>query len=242
MDDKGTEIITIHGDLWTEVRAGRFATIELSFDGRSSEVLDYNVVGRVPGVGTPERPELADEVIVFSAHFDHIGVTERHGHDDDGASTEDTVYNGADDDASGVAAVLELAEAFVAGDRPARTLVFLLATGEEAGLLGTWHYLDHPPIPLSQTVLNLNFEMIGRPDELAGGAGKLWLTGFERTTLGPAFRERGIDIVPDPRPGQRFFERSEPPSARIDHAATSGLLALRINVRSVSIAPSGRSW
>jgi len=202
------DILVLYGELWERLKAGEFATLELSYRTRRREVTDYNVIGRIRGVG-----ELARETVVFSAHYDHIGVRDAgdvHDGDADGASeAEDLIFNGADDDASGTAAVLELAEAFAAGDQPARTLIFLLATGEEQGLLGTWHYLDHPAEPLEVTVANLNFEMIGRPDELVGGAGKLWLTGFERTTLGPAFQERGLDIVPDQRPGQRFFQRSD---------------------------------
>jgi Zn-dependent M28 family amino/carboxypeptidase len=119
------------------------------------------------------------------------------------------IHNGADDDASGCAALLELAGALAAGPRPARTLVFLFATGEEAGLHGTDWYIEHPLVPLASTVCNLNLEMIGRPDPLAGGAGGLWLTGDERTSLGDAFRALGMAVVADPRPGERFFERSD---------------------------------
>ncbi len=189
-----------------------------------------NVVGVLDGVGEPGHPDLAQQAIVFSAHYDHLGLARsaeaisavapeagapRSGAP--GAAAEaappDLVYNGADDDASGVAAVLELAEAFGErarrGERPARTLVFLLVTGEERGLLGTSFYLEHPVAPLAQTVGNLNFEMIGRPDPLAGGAGRLWLTGFERSNLGPAWAAAGLPVSPDLRPDQHFFERSD---------------------------------
>jgi Zn-dependent M28 family amino/carboxypeptidase len=99
--------------------------------------------------------------------------------------------------------------ALAAGPPPARTVVFLLATGEEIGLVGTRHYLERPVVPLERTVLNLNFEMIGRPDALAGGPGKLWLTGYERSNLGPAFAAAGLAVVADPRPDQGFFQRSD---------------------------------
>jgi Zn-dependent M28 family amino/carboxypeptidase len=160
-------------------------------------------VGRVRGRGTTEHPELADEVIVVSAHFDHIGV------DSDAEPAADAIHNGADDDASGTAAVLEIAAALAAGEPPARTVVFLLATGEEVGLLGTEAYLDAPAEPLERTVLNLNFEMIGRPDALVGGSGRLWLTGYELSNLGPALAEAGLAIAPDGRPEQNFFRRSD---------------------------------
>jgi Zn-dependent M28 family amino/carboxypeptidase len=161
-------------------------------------VAAVNVVGVLPG----RDPQLRGEAVVVSAHYDHLGI----GQPVNGDST----YNGADDDASGTAAVLEIAR--LLGRRgPAlkRTVVFLLVTGEERGTLGTRWYLDHPVVPLGRTVANLNIEMIGRPDSLAGGPGTGWLTGFERSTLGAMLREAGIPIVPDPRPDQHFFERSD---------------------------------
>ena len=87
--------------------------------------------------------------------------------------------------------------------------MFLLATGEEVGLLGTSYYLEHPAEPLDHTVANLNFEMIGRPDPKIGGAGAMWLTGYELTNLGAAFTAAGIAIHVDPRPEQHFFQRSD---------------------------------
>jgi Zn-dependent M28 family amino/carboxypeptidase len=105
--------------------------------------------------------------------------------------------------------VLELADAFGHGPPPARTLVFLLVTGEEIGLLGTTYYLDHPAVPLDRTLANVNFEMVGRPDALVGGAGRLWLTGYERTTLGPEWSAAGLAIAPDARPEEHFYERSD---------------------------------
>ena len=105
--------------------------------------------------------------------------------------------------------VLELAAAFGRGPPPARTLVFLLATGEEVGLLGTEYYLEHPAMPLDATVANINFEMVGRPDPLVGGAGKLWLTGFDKTNVGSAWNAAGLPIATDERPEQHFYERSD---------------------------------
>lgn len=192
------------GKLLAGLREGSIKALRLEAKVAFDELPAANVVGVLRGAGTKDAPALAEQAIVFSAHYDHIG----HVHEPKDPAG-DTVYNGADDDASGCAAVLELAEAFAAGPKPARTLVFFFATGEEIGLVGTDHYLDHPLVPLGSTVCNLNFEMIGRPDELAGGPGKLWLTGDERSTLGAAFRELGLSIVADPRPSERFFERSD---------------------------------
>jgi Zn-dependent M28 family amino/carboxypeptidase len=120
----------------------------------------------------------------------------------------DSIYNGADDDASGVAAVLATAKA-LAKDPPKRTVVILLTSGEEFGVLGTRWYLERPTFPLSATVADLQVEMVGRPDTLMGGPGKLWLTGFERSTMGEALSRAGLAIAPDPRPDFRFFERSD---------------------------------
>ncbi|HIG10155.1 MAG TPA: M28 family peptidase [Planctomycetes bacterium] len=165
----------------------------------------FNVVGRLPGVASAARPELAREAVVISAHHDHLGIRAIPG----AGETADTIFNGADDDASGVACVLELAAACAAGPAPARELIFLLATAEEIGIVGTTYYLDHPSTPLEETVLNLNFEMLGRPDESIGGSGNLWLTGGARTNLLAAFEEAKLDIFDDPHPQQNFFQRSD---------------------------------
>ncbi len=159
--------------------------------------IGYNVIGVMPG----SDPVLRDEVVIVDAHYDHLGI---------GAPVNgDSIYNGADDDASGTVAVLEIARALAAGPPPKRTVVFSAMTGEEVGLLGTRWYIEHPPFPLEKTVANLEIEMIGRPDSLAGGAGKAWLTGYERSTMGDQLKTQGVPIVPDPRPDQRFFERSD---------------------------------
>ena len=157
----------------------------------------YNVVGIVPGTD----PVLRGEAIIVGAHYDHVGTGRANA---DG----DSIYNGADDDASGTAAVLEIARALA--DRPARrTVVFFLATGEEVGMLGTRRYLDDPAVPLDRTVAGLFLEMIGRPDPLAGGFGHAWLTGYDRSTVGEIVAAAGVPIVADPRPAQNFFERSD---------------------------------
>ncbi|MCX5760978.1 MAG: M20/M25/M40 family metallo-hydrolase [Gemmatimonadetes bacterium] len=156
-----------------------------------------NVVGVLEG----SDPLLKDEVVLVDAHFDHIGVGL--------AINGDSIYNGADDDASGVTAVLEIARQLSGGPQPKRTVLFVATTGEEVGLFGTRWFIDHPPIPLSRFVANLEIEMIGRPDSLAGGPGKAWLTGYERSNMGEQLAQAGIPIVPDKRPDQHFFERSD---------------------------------
>jgi len=167
----------------------------------------HNVIGRLPA--KPGSP-LAEEAIVVSAHYDHIGTLDpaRAPEPEDG-ETVDLIRNGADDDASGVATVLEIAEALAAEGSQEREVLFLLATAEEIGILGTKYYLDHPSTPLERTVANLNFEVVGRPDESIGGAGKLWLSGAERTNLMEAYAAEEFAIFADPYPQQNFFQRSD---------------------------------
>ncbi|HYH82026.1 MAG TPA: M20/M25/M40 family metallo-hydrolase [Longimicrobium sp.] len=161
-----------------------------------------NVVGVLPG----GDPALRGQVVLIDAHYDHLGTAALGTCD---AAGGDSVCNGADDDASGVVAVLEIARELARGPAPRRTVVFLLTTGEEVGLLGTRWYIRHPVLPLDSTVANLEIEMIGRPDPLAGGAGKAWLTGYTRSTMGEMLAAASIPIVNDPRPAQNFFERSD---------------------------------
>ncbi|PYS87222.1 MAG: aminopeptidase, partial [Acidobacteria bacterium] len=110
-----------------------------------------NVVGILRG----SDPKLAKETILLSAHLDHLGVGR--------AVNGDSIYNGADDDASGCTAVLELAESLAAGPRPKRTVIFALFGSEEIGGYGAKYFQEHPPVPVESFVANLEFEMIGRP-------------------------------------------------------------------------------
>lgn len=156
-----------------------------------------NVVGVIPG----SDPALRDEAVVLTAHYDHVGIGQ--------PVNGDSIYNGADDDASGTVAVLEIARIIAQGPAPLRTVIVLLVTGEERGLLGTRWYLDHPVVSLERTAANLNFEMIARPDSLAGGHGRGWFTGWNRSSMGRSLSDAGVPLVPDPRPQQNFFERSD---------------------------------
>jgi hypothetical protein len=157
-----------------------------------------NVVGVIRG----SDPILKNEHILSDAHYDHLGVRSP-------GVNGDSIYNGADDDASGVTAVLEIARQLAQGPKPKRTAVFAATIGEEVGLLGTNWYIAHPALPLEWMVANLEIEMIARPDSLAGGPGRAWLTGYERSTMGDILAANGIPIVPDKRPDQHFFERSD---------------------------------
>ncbi len=171
----------------------------------------WNAVGRLTG----SDPTQANEVILLSAHIDHVGTGRSSARPGQAASAgqsdgadKDTIYNGADDDASGSIAVLELAQALAAGPRPKRTIVFAWFGSEESGGTGSRYFADKPVVPLDRIVANLQFEMIGRPDEKVPPH-TLWLTGYERSNLGPELANRGAKLVQDPHPEQNFFTRSD---------------------------------
>lgn len=118
-----------------------------------------NVLGFIPGSDSL----LKEEVLLLSAHYDHLGVT-------NDLSGLDRIYNGADDNGSGTTGLLLMADAFMqasrAGEGPRRSILFMAATGEEKGLLGSSWYVEHPVVPLANTIANLNVDMIGRTDTL----------------------------------------------------------------------------
>lgn len=173
---------------------------DVSFSGNvatSETGATRNVIGVLPG----SDPELAKEVILLSAHMDHLGVREN-------APGDDKIYNGADDDASGTVAVIELARRLAAGPRTKRTIYVVTFGSEERGGYGAHYFLQHPPVPITEIAANLEFEMIGRGDA-AVPADTLWLTGYERSNLGPELAKQGAKIVGDPHPDEHFFERSD---------------------------------
>jgi aminopeptidase YwaD len=172
---------------------------EVSFDApvQPEEGHTWNATGILHG----SDPALRHSAVLLSAHLDHLGI---------GLPVKgDDIYNGADDDASGTAAVLELARVLGKGPRPRRTVIFALFGSEEAGGLGSTYFREHPPIPLKDFAANLEFEMIGRADAALKGADALWLTGWERSNLGPTLVQHGAHLVRDPHPDQNFFARSD---------------------------------
>ncbi|MDX1630197.1 MAG: M28 family peptidase, partial [Fulvivirga sp.] len=133
------------------------------------EVHTENVLGYMEG----SDPELKNELVILTAHYDHVGM--------DG----DEIYNGADDDASGTSTILEIAEAFAeakkAGKGPRRSILFMPVTAEEKGLLGSAYYAENPIFPLEKTVANLNIDMIGRVDpKHKGNPNYVYLVGTDR--------------------------------------------------------------
>jgi len=187
----------------------RFAVVEKIADGTTvtleGEVRNvqktntWNAVGQLTG----SDPTLAKDVILLSAHIDHVGTGR--GAPKPGA---DTIYNGADDDASGSVAVLEIAAALARGERPKRTVVFAWFGSEESGGAGSGYFVDKPVVPHDRIVAKLQYEMIGRPDAKVPPH-TLWLTGYERSNLGSELAKRGAKLVQDPHPEQSFFTRSD---------------------------------
>jgi aminopeptidase YwaD len=176
---------------------GDGAKAEFSGQTEPSETRStWNAVGILRG----SDPKAASQVIVLSAHLDHLGVNE--------AATGDKIFNGADDDASGCVAVLEMARVFASGRRPRRTIYFVCFGSEESGGYGSRYFISNSSVPLTDMVANINFEMLGRPDPKVPPA-TLWLTGFDRSDLGPTMAKRGAAIVADPHPEQNFFQRSD---------------------------------
>ena len=155
-----------------------------------------NVIGKLEG----RDAKLKDQVILLTAHMDHIGIGK--------PVNDDNIYNGADDDASGCVAVLQLARALAHEKASKRTVLFVFFGSEETGGQGNQYFLQHPPVPLKSIVANLEFEMIGRADS-AVKPDELWLTGFDRSNLGPELAKHGAKLVADPHPKQNFFQRSD---------------------------------
>jgi Zn-dependent M28 family amino/carboxypeptidase len=157
-----------------------------------------NVVGLLRG----SDPALAKEFLVFSAHLDHLGIgTPRDG---------DAIYNGALDNASGTAAILEIAGAFASLPKaPKRSILFVAVTAEEEGLLGADYFASHPPVPAAELVANFNIDMFLSLYPLKD----LVAFGGEHSSLGKVAAEAagglGIDIAPDPFPEEVIFIRSD---------------------------------
>lgn len=156
----------------------------------------YNAVGVLPGKDTSANAK----AILLSAHLDHLGIAR--------PVNGDSIYNGANDDASGTIAVLELARALASGLTPQRTIYFICYGSEELGGLGSTYFREHTPIPLDRIAANIEFEMIGNQDPKMP-KGKLLFTGWDRSNLGPTLVQHGALLGDDPYPEQHFFERSD---------------------------------
>ena len=183
------------------------ATFSATLNSTIRESSSRNILAKLPG---SERP---DEAIVYTAHWDHLGDhSATHGGDKAAAATEgeDHVYNGAIDNATGVAGVLEIAEAFTVQDpKPARSVVFLLVTLEESGLLGSKYYAANPVIPLKDTVAVINLDAMS----VIGPTKELVVIGLGNSTLDDIARgfaaAQGRTLVEESEPQNGYFFRSD---------------------------------
>ncbi len=177
------------------------ATVDIDVDKKWRELDASNVVGRIEGAD----PKLGKEVVIYSAHWDHFGWDANLP-----GSKHDQVFHGASDNASGVAALLELAKAFKAlPQAPRRTILFMATTAEERGLLGALYYAEHPLYPLSRTLADINIDGINtwgptRNIEVYG-----WGQSDLDDVLVRAARTQGRSVVPDQNPELGGFYRAD---------------------------------
>jgi aminopeptidase YwaD len=176
------------------VKDGDTVSLTVHATPQSAPRFTYNAIGYLPGTD----PNAG--TILLTAHLDHLGMRQK--------GSGDGIYNGANDDAAGTTAVLELAHALASGPPLKRSVLFVCYGSEEAGELGSTYFGEHPPVPLKDLVANLEFEMIGNQDPKMP-KGMLLMTGWERSNLGPALKEHGALLGPDPYPEEHFFERSD---------------------------------
>jgi Zn-dependent M28 family amino/carboxypeptidase len=151
-------------------------------------------------------PVLKDTYLIVTGHYDHLGIRDN--------GTPDHIYNGADDDASGTASVIEIANAMSGLPRPKRSILFMTVFGEELGDLGSRYYGAHPIFPLAKTVVDLNLEQLGRTDDLEGPrVGAFNMTGFDYTNLPAIFARAGaqtdIKAVKHEKNSDSYFRRSD---------------------------------
>jgi len=195
-------------------KRGRSQAVTLPAELRTElQPLNYSLTGsNVLGYIRGRDAELADELIVVSAHYDHLG------------QRGERVFNGADDNASGTSTVLEIAEAFAAAQRagmgPRRSVLALLVSGEEKGLLGSEFYAAHPVFPLEQTIADINIDMIGRYDEAhADSSAYIYVIGAGRISpdldsvtraMNAAYSKYELDYTFDAEDDpNRFYYRSD---------------------------------
>ncbi len=182
---------------------------KLSIARMDDKVMAANVWGLLPGTDST----LADEIVVLTSHYDHVGV-----------DAEGLIYNGADDDGSGTVSLLENVEAWTeahrAGQGPRRSVLFMAFVGEEKGLLGSEWYSDHPAFPLERHVCDLNMDMVGRVDEAHADDDRyIYLIGSDKLSselhaISEAVNEAHVGIALDytfnaPDDPNRFYYRSD---------------------------------
>jgi Zn-dependent M28 family amino/carboxypeptidase len=172
-------------------------TIDVGFRNRVEHLESENVVGVIRGTD----PRLRDQAVALSAHWDHLGIGP--------AVAGDSIYNGAEDNASGVADLLAVAHTAMRRPAPKRSLLFVFVTAEESGLLGSAAFAQHPPIPIGSIIANLNID----GGNVLGVTRDFRVLGDTKSTLGPLFAQliagRGWRVSPDEHPERGAFYRSD---------------------------------
>ena len=171
-------------------------TTSLTIKNKIKKSRSYNILAKISG------NKRKDEAIIYSAHWDHLGIGEK--------VKGDSIYNGAVDNATGVASLLELAAAFKKlPKQPERTILFISYTAEEQGLLGSEYYAKHPVFSLPKTVANINMDMMG----IAGKTKDIVVYGFGQSELedyaAASAKKQGRVVVPDPVPSSGLYYRSD---------------------------------
>jgi Zn-dependent M28 family amino/carboxypeptidase len=177
------------------------ARADVAVQNATREITSRNVIAKLEG----SDPRRRNEYVIYSAHWDHLGTDPR-------LPGPDRIYNGALDNATGTAMVVELAQAFVAlppAERPKRSALFLIVTGEEKGLLGARYYAEHPLYPLEKTVADLNID----GGQTLGPARDIEVVGSGNSTLddvaAAVLKRNGRSLTPDTEPEKGFFYRSD---------------------------------
>ncbi|MDO3641864.1 MAG: M20/M25/M40 family metallo-hydrolase [Mucilaginibacter sp.] len=170
-------------------------SFEVSYTGKSEELPLFNIAGMIPGKSKP------DEYVVFSGHYDHLGIIK--------PVKGDSIANGADDDASGTTAVITLAKYYKKLNNNARTLIFVAFTAEEIGEFGSQYFAT--TVDPDKVVAMFNIEMIGKASKF--GENSAFITGFERSDFGTILQKNlegtAFKFYPDPYPQQNLFYRSD---------------------------------
>ncbi len=189
------------GNATAALSKGEPMTVKLSSSGaKSYPKPSNNVIGLIEGTD----PELKNEFVLITAHYDHVGVGEQGGAM---YTPEDSIFNGARDNGMGTVALLAAAKT-LAQSPPKRSVILLACTAEEMGLLGSKYYVENPLIPLNQTVINLNTDGAGYDDTNA-----ISVVGYDRINVTQEYNQAaqkfGLRVIADPAPEQNLFDRSD---------------------------------
>lgn len=188
----GTTLSRLQQEIDEKLAPKSFLVPDVRIRAKAALVRDWGTTSNVIGILPGRDPTLKQETVVIGAHYDHLGLG---GENSLAPSAFGVVHPGADDNASGTAAVIGLARAFAAAGGARRTLVFVAFSGGEVGLLGSNHYVKQPPIPIERTVAMINLDSVGRMQN-----GRLYVQGVGsgeglRSIVNEATRELGLDLI-----------------------------------------------